>query len=104
LHAFAKQITKAAKEETKRETTGMSFYAKNQNKREKRVEDKLSWGAQNAWTNTDSMKNNFIVEAKTSANNIVPFNQNEMSNHTKDVQALFSNRNKERRKNNELDE
>ncbi|GKU76630.1 Mu transposase C-terminal domain-containing protein [Paenibacillus sp. L3-i20] len=100
LHAYAQQLNKVAIEETAKAINNKSFYSRNQNKRQKRHEDSRTWGAQNAWSSP---------EIDLSANGgepsqVISFPKSETEDHlltelhANDIQALFSAKNKDRRR------
>ncbi|WP_043111676.1 Mu transposase C-terminal domain-containing protein [Paenibacillus pasadenensis] len=100
LHAYTQQLNKTAIKETKEVINDKSFYSRQQNKRQRRHEDSRTWGAQNAWSNPEA--NLSPVEAEKSR--IIPFPNDEAEEtslidmHSKDVQALFSAKNRDRRR------
>jgi len=107
LHAYAEVIDKKATSDTKAVNKDMSFYSRQQNKRPARNADSQTWGAYTAMSNVSSLV--LSPEEQTIKKNVVSFpaentEETNINMYYSDIQALFSRKNKERRKRDESDE
>ncbi|MNW59365.1 hypothetical protein D3C74_372780 [compost metagenome] len=91
----------------KKGSAGLSFYAKQKDKREHRKLDKERWGAAYAWTNTSEGKDK---NQNADQGRLIHLNQDSKIEETSindlyvDSQTLFSNRINKRRVKRDLDE
>jgi hypothetical protein len=100
LNAFSKELAEKAKKETKDATKGMSYYERQQGKREVRKEEARSRGSEDAWTSTNS-QNSIRTDQK---GNVVSFpNQDQTGEgeQQSDIQKRFSAKINNRRRNRE---
>lgn len=107
FHAFAEELDKIATRETKAATKELSFYSRNQNKREARDANSKAWSAMIAMTNISTKTVGSTNEP--SEENVIVFplvdEKNEMIfTNNSDIQSLFSRKSRERRRRDESDE
>ena len=101
LHAYARKLAEDAKAETKSATKEMSYYERQQGKRETKKSDGRVIGSQNAFTAIANQKsdNELIKTAEIVSfpDKQIPLNSIEQNN----IQNLFESKFKARRRNNE---
>ena len=109
MHAVADDLNTKETNKTKIATKDMSFYARKQDKREARDTDSKTWGAMNAMTNVGDPVSVSRDEKQPDKQNIIAFPTEEMDEdltpiNNNDIQAIFSRKNKEKRRRNDSDE
>ncbi|CAH1057592.1 hypothetical protein [Paenibacillus pseudetheri] len=109
LHAFTAELDKSATKKTKEATKDVSFYSRNQNKRETRTADSKVWGAMGAMTSVSLEP--IIADKGSTTNevNIIQFpTSNDLNENTytteDDRKSLYSRKIQEKRKRDAADE
>ncbi|OMD04127.1 transposase [Paenibacillus sp. FSL R5-0636] len=109
LHAFTAELDKSATEKTKEATKDVSFYSRNQNKRETRTADSKVWGAMGAMTSVSLEPVSADKDSTTNEDNIIQFptsndlNENALTTE-EDRKSLYSRKIQEKRKRDAADE
>jgi len=101
LIAYTKEIVSNAKKETKNATVGMSHYERMKNKRKSRKSEARSIGSQDAWTASDQSN---LEENPDQKGEIITFSKNldKVTSKQNEIQKIFSEKSKKRRRNREF--